>query len=161
MPALAFIPAMSAATAISAVGATAAVVGTGYSIYANERANKQSKAFAKAEQARNDLRAARERRETIRSARAAYASAQQSAENQGVSASSASQGGLASIGAQLQSNLSFLDQYKTFTDQAGEAYGRMQTWKARSDTAGSVASFGMSAANNAEGIVGTFNRIFK
>lgn len=147
--------------AVPFIGAAAAVVGTGYSIYASERANKQSKKFAEAEQARNDLRAARERRDAIRSARAAYASAQQSAENQGVAASSSSQGGLASITSQLGSNLSFLDQFKTFTDQAGAAYSAMQTWSQRASRAGQVASLGMSIASNAPGIESTFKRIFK
>lgn len=138
-----------------------AAVGTGYSIYAGERGAAQAKKAMKAEQARNDLSAARERRDAIRSARAAYASSQQSAENQGVALSSSSQGGLGSISSQLETNLSFLDQYKVFSDQASSALQKAATWKQRASVAGDIASAGMSVASNATAIKNTFNSIFK
>lgn len=147
--------------AIPALALGVAAVGTGYSIYAGERANKQAKAAATAEQARNDLRAARERRDAIRAARVAYGSVAQSAENQGVSASSSALGGQSSITSQIASNISFLDADKFYADQAGQALGKMQTWRSRASTAGDVAGFAMSVFNNADAIQGQFNKIFK
>jgi hypothetical protein len=138
-----------------------AAVGTGYSIYAGERANKQAKKAAQAEQARNDLRAARERRDAVRQARMAYGMAAQSAENQGVGESSSAIGGQASISSQLSSNLSFLDKDKFYADQASTALGNMRSWSNRANTASQVAGLAMTAFNNSEAITNQFNKIFK
>jgi hypothetical protein len=145
-----------------AVAAVAvAAVGTGYSIYAGERANKQQKKAAKAEQARSDLQYARQRRDAIREARAAYASSQQSAENQGVANSSSALGGQASIAAQLGSNLSFLDQYKVYTDQASAALASSASWNNRAQTGSQIAGLAMDVAGNANAIQSSAQKIFK
>lgn len=47
-----------------------------------------------------------------------------SAENQGASSTSSSEGGLGSITSQLNSNLSFLDQYNGLSDMASVALGK-------------------------------------
>lgn len=150
---------MPVALAGAALGVAA--IGTGYSIYAGERANKQAKKYAKAEQQRSDLQYARERRDAIRQARAAYASAQQSAENQGVASSSSAQGGQSSITSQLNSNLSFLDQYKVFTDQASGALAAQAKWQHRQQQADQVVGLAMSVAGNSAGISATASKIFK
>ena len=149
---------------IAAAAVATTVVSTGYSIYAGERANKFAKKAAKTEQARNDLQAARGRRDAIRDARAAYASAQQSAENQGVAQSSSAIGGQASIASQLNSNLSFLDQFKFYTDQTSAALGKAQTWGNRANTADKIAGASASVFQAAGGIGALekqFSTIFK
>lgn len=144
--------------AIAVVAAVTAVVSTGYSIYAGERANSQAKKAQKAEVARNNLASARERRDAIKAARAAQANAAQSAETQGVSMSSAALGGQGSIASQLSGNLSFLDQYKFFSDQASAALGSAATFRARAQTADSIAAIGATVYNNSDRIQNFFQR---
>lgn len=147
--------------AIPIIGVAAAVVGTGYSIYAGERANSQAKKATKLQQQQADLSAARQKRDSVRQARMAYAQAQAAAENQGVSGSSSAQGGQASIVSQLNDNLSFLDQYGFISDQASKALGKAQSWRASAQMGGAIAGFGGTVFANAPQIEQTFNRIFK
>src|SRR5690242_18858236 len=103
---------------IAGVGAAVAIGGTVASISA---ANKQAKAMKKAnryERQKNELQSARQKMEAMRAGRIAMAEAQQTAENQGAGDTSVGQGGAASIFSQTSGNLSFLDQYGYFSDQA-------------------------------------------
>ena len=66
----------------------------------------------------NTLKAARDRREAFREARAAQGSAIQAGAATGTMGSSGLMGGVSSIGAQLGSNVSFLDEMQGYADQA-------------------------------------------
>lgn len=100
-------------------------------------AEKKSAAFqreaAALQQKQVDLQNARNKRDAIREARMAFGKAQNTAANQGVSASSGSLGGLSSISSQVSDNVSFLDQFGFYSDQASKALGNAsrQAMKAR------------------------------
>lgn len=138
-----------------------ATVGTGYSIYNGERAAKENRKAQELQRQANQITEARTKRDSIRQARMAYAKSQQSAENQGVSISSSSQGGLGSIQSQLGSNLSFLDQISTINDQASAALGRAATFEQRAKTADSVAGLGFSAFGASGQLQSSFDKMFK
>lgn len=138
-----------------------ATVGTGYSIYNGERAAKENKKAQALQRQANQITEARNKRDSIRQARMAYAKAQQTAENQNVSISSSSQGGLGSIQSQVGSNLSFLDQISTINDQASAALGKAATFEQRSRTAGAVADLGFTAFSNSGAVESTFAKMFK
>lgn len=142
--------------AVPALALATAVVGTGYSIYAGQKAASAQKKAVQAEQARNDLQSARQKRDAIRQARIAYGAAAQSAENQGVSLSSSAVGGQASISSQLNSNLSFLDNYKFLTDQASEQLSNAASYKTKQQTASDIAGLGFAVFNNADRIGAVF-----
>lgn len=152
---------MPPALIVAGIGAGVAAVGTGYSIYAGERANKQAKKATKLERQRNSLAEARQKRDAIRQARGAYAAAQAAAENQGVSTSSSAAGGQGAIVSQLESNLSFLDQYGFISDQASKALGKAQSWTSSARLGESVANIGMTAVQHSQGISDAFGKIFK
>lgn len=101
------------------------------------KAEKKSAAFereaAAFQQKQADLQNARARRDAVREARMAYGAAQNTAANQGVSGSSGSLGGLSSITSQAADNVSFLDQFGFYSDQASKALGNAsrQSMKAR------------------------------
>ena len=147
---------MPPALIVAAVGLGAAAVGTVASISnATKSANRQKEA-SKLDQQRNNLAAAKERRDAIRAARQAYATAAQAGENQGASTTSASQGGLSSIGSQINSNLSFLDGYKALTDAASVQLGQAAAFNTKANMWGSVAAAGKSVANSSTDIAAIF-----
>jgi hypothetical protein len=146
--------------AVPLIGLGLAAVGTGYSIYAGERANKQAKKAAKLEGQRNDLQAARQKRDAVRQARMAYATSQAAAENQGVSASSSAAGGQSSIASQIGSELSFLDQYGFLSDQASKALGKSQSWSRSAQMGEAVAGVGLSVFSNASEISQAIGKVF-
>lgn len=131
--------------AVPVLALATAVVGTGYSIYAGERANAQQKKATQLQKQQADLQAMRQKRDAIRQARMAAAAAAVTSESQGVSGSSSAQGGQGSIFSQLDSNLSFLDQSNVLADQASDALGKMRNYEYLSRTAGQAASLGFSA----------------
>jgi hypothetical protein len=57
------------------------------------------------------------------------------AANQGVSNSSAAQGGIGSIQSQLSSNVSFLDNFNLISDQASAKLGEMRKHEAKAAAA--------------------------
>lgn len=141
---------MAVATAIAAVGVGVAGVGA---YKANQNAKKAAAAqreAAELDRKRMTLQNARERRDAIRASRLAFAQAQQNAENQGASASSASQGGLGSIQSQLSSNISFLDRFSTLSDMASQQLGRAQIYQQRASTAQAVSNLGMAVFNSSD-----------
>lgn len=119
---------------------------------AGEKSAAEQRKAAEFQQKQVNLQNARAKRDAVREARMAYGTAQNAAANQGVSASSGSQGGLSSIAAQAADNISFLDQYGFFSDQASKALGNAsrQDSKARG-----YAAFGQFLSN-AEKAAGQF-----
>ncbi len=117
---------------------------------AGERDQKRARA---AEKRIQDIRAARERRAAVREARAARAAAEQGGVASGASGSGQVLG-VGTVGTQLASNLSFMDQVKTLSDQsslfqeaAAKHYSRSQDW---SDF-GQLVGMGMSMYGAAGG----------
>lgn len=143
-----------------AAASTAAVVGTGYSIYAGQKAAKQQQKAFQAQVQQGKLQEARQRRDSIRASRLAYAQAQSGAEAQGVATSSSAQGGQSSIVSQLQDNLSFLDQYGALTDIAQSALGKAQKWESSGNLGAGVAKLGFEYLSNAPTINSTVQKVF-
>lgn len=147
---------MGLATAI-AIGGLA--LGVGGTVAANRAQRRQAAAereVGEAQRKQNELQNARQKREAVRAARLAYGQSQQAAANQGVALSSASQGGLASIASQVSDNISFLDQYGFYSDQASKALGRANQAASSAATAGSIANLGFSMFGNSAGIANVF-----
>lgn len=142
---------------ISLAALTITAVGTATSISSGRRAAAAQREATAFQQKQANLQNARTQRDTIRQARMAWAQAQQAAENQGVSGSSSSQGGLGSIASQLNDNLSFLDQYGFYSDQASRALGRANKASASADMWGSIANTGMTVFNNSDRIRNVFS----
>lgn len=137
------------------VAIAAAVVGavaTGASIYQGQKAAKENRKAMRIEQQRQDLAAARERRQAIRQARMAYAQTQQAGENQGVSATSAAAGGLANITGQLNSNLSFLDTMNSLADRQSQHFMNSASAQASAQMWGDVAGTAMAVYGASSGI---------
>lgn len=148
---------MAALTAIIAgAGLATAAVGTAGSLKQGRRAASAQREASAMQQKQADLQNARQKRDAIREARLAYGRTTNAAANQGVSGSSGSQGGLSSIASQVGDNISFLDQYGFFSDQASRALGRANQATSRANTAGAIGSLGFQVASNAGGIVNTF-----
>lgn len=147
--------------ALPALALGVAAIGTGYSIYAGERANKAGKKATKLEQQRNKLAEARQKRDAVRAARQSYAQAQAAGENQGVSSSSAASGGQSSIVSQLSGEMSFLDQYGFLSDQASKALGKAQSWNNSARMGAAVSDAAMTVFSNAGEISQAYNKVFK
>lgn len=147
---------MALATAI-AIGATAIAGVSAYNQnrYARSAARAQREASV-FQQKQANLQNARAKRDAVRSARLSYAQAQNAAATQGVSDSSSSQGGLASITSQVGDNVSFLDQYGFYSDQAGKALGRANMQATNANTWQAVGNLAMNVAGNASSIANVF-----
>lgn len=78
----------------------------------------------------------------------AYATAQQNAVNSGAESSSASHGGLGSIQSQLNSNLSFLDNYNTLSKDITSTLGNENQWKTWGEIGGQLSSTAMTVFAN-------------
>ena len=141
---------------IAATALTISAVGTANSISSSKKSAKAQREAAAFQQKQANLQNARTQRDAVRQARMAYAQAQQAAENQNVSSSSASQGGLGSIASQLGDNLSFLDQYGFYSDQASQALGRANKAQASADMWGTIGNAGMTVFSNADRIKSVF-----
>lgn len=117
------------------VTATVGFVGGAVESREQRRAGERDQKRARAAEKRiQDIRAARERRAAVREARAARAAAEQGGVASGASGSGQISG-VGTIGTQLASNLSFMDQVKTLSDQsslfqeaAASHYSRAQDW---------------------------------
>lgn len=114
-------------------------------IFGAVEGSKSASAARKSQQAQRDqqnLRAAQERRQSIRNMRMAYATAQQNQENQGVAGGSA-QGGLGSIITQGNANLSFLDDQMLAANKAGMYADKAAKHEATSNMWGSLSKLSM------------------
>jgi hypothetical protein len=148
-------PAVPIIGAVAAVaGAGAAVVGTINSASNQKKALKQQQAAMAFQRQQQQLQSLRQRVDVVRQSRAAYANVQQAAENQGVASSSVAAGGQSSIVSQMNSNLSFLDQYGFLSDQASKALGRAMAFENKASMWGSVAGLGLQVFSSAGGIQG-------
>lgn len=140
--------------AVAVAGLAVAAVGTYASIKNQNKALREQKKANKFERQRGELQSARQKTQAIREARVAQADVQQAAENQGAANTSVSQGGVGSIISQMNSNLSFLDQYGFMSDQASKHLGNAQAAQGRGSMWGQVADFGASAYSMSGGIPG-------
>jgi hypothetical protein len=140
--------------AFAAAGLAIAAVGTAASLANQKKALKETKKANKFERQRAELTSARQKTQAIRETRVAQANSVQAAENQGVSNSSTAQGGQGSIISQMNSNLSFLDQYGFLGDQASKHMGKAQSAGARSSMWGQVADFGAQMYSMSGGFSG-------
>lgn len=136
---------------IAGIGAAAMVVGTVASISNQNKSLKLQQQANQFERQKSDLQFMQQRVQAIRASRQASAGVQQAAENQGVATSSVAQGGQASIQSQMNSNLSFLDQYHYFSDQAADAIGKAQVASSHASMWGQVAQLGAEAFSYAGG----------
>lgn len=125
--------------AVAAAGATGSYI-------ENKKASKAAQETAQIQKQQADLQGAIQRRESVRQARMARANAMLMAESGGVSASSSAQGAQASIVSQLQSNLSFLDQYNTLSDMAAQSIGRQQKAQSRAQDFAFISNAATQAA---------------
>lgn len=122
-------------------------------VFSMKAASAQRKSAAAAQESNKiqrqkmQLEQAREKRETVRAARIARGRAINAAASQGVMDSSGAQGGVGSIGSQLNYNLSFLDQQGTLADQASAALGRSRMHQSRANTYSSLANLAWKAAS--------------
>jgi len=146
--------------ALAAVAIGTAAVATGVSIYEGQQAASAQKKALEFQQQQADLSAARQQRDAIRQARIANAQANANAERQGVGLSSAAQGGGSSIISQLSSNLSFLDQYNYFSDQASKELGKAVSYRANQELFGQVAGAAEKVAYNAGPISDAAKKVF-
>jgi hypothetical protein len=101
------------------------------------------------------LQGMRQRLDAIRTGRQALAQVQQTAENQGVSSSSAAQGGQGSIVSQMMSNVSFLDGYNKMTDLAQGYAAKALKYGNQANMWGAVENFGFKLANFGAGSLPT------
>jgi hypothetical protein len=130
-----------------AVGVGVAAVGTIESAHAQKKAANALQDQNAVLRQQTQLQGMRQRMDAIRTGRAALAQVQQSAENQGVSTSSAAQGGQGSIVSQMISNVSFLDAYNKMTDLAEQYGATAEKYKAKADMWGTIENFGFKVAD--------------
>lgn len=124
------------------IGAAAMVVGTIGAFKSEKKAAKAAKQANQFERQKASLQSARQKMEAVREGRRALAEVQQNAENQGVSGSSVGQGGAGSVYSQTNSNLSFLDRYGYYSDQASKFLQKSADAKAQAGMWQSVAAAG-------------------
>lgn len=130
-----------------AVGTGVAAVGALNSASANKKAAAAAQDANAIQRQQSQLQGMRQRMDAVRTGRQALANSQQTAENQGVSTSSAAQGGQSSIISQMMGNVSFLDGYNKMTDMAQEKMGIAQKYESQSKMWGAIENFGFSVAN--------------
>lgn len=121
---------------------------------AGEKSAAEQRKAAEFQQKQVNLQNARAKRDAVREARMAYGTAQNAAANQGVSASSGSMGGLSSIAAQAADNVSFLDQYGVFSDQASKALGNAARYDSKARGYAAVNQFLLNAQRAAASAAG-------
>jgi hypothetical protein len=137
---------------IAIAGIAVAAIGTGVSMYEQERARAASKKANKFQRQMNELQNARQKIEVIRSGRQARAQAEQAASNQGMEGSSIGQGGSGSITSQTNSNLSFLSRYGFMSDQATDLLQTAANAQASAGMWKDIAGLGSQAYQASGGI---------
>jgi Flp pilus assembly protein TadB len=138
--------------AVAAVAAGVFAVGTAVSINAQNKQTKALKSATRFERQKASLQSARQKMEAVREGRRAMAEVQQNAENQGASGSSIGEGGAGSVYSQTQSNLSFLDRYGYYSDQASKFGQKAANYGAQAGMWGQVAQVGAQAFSAAGGV---------
>jgi hypothetical protein len=140
-------PPLAIAVGALAVGVGVAGIGMIEGASAASKAAKAQQAQVALQRQQAQLQGMRQRMDAIRSGRQALAQVQQTAENQGVSESSAAKGGQASIVSQMMSNVSFLDSYNHMTDLAEGYADKAAKYQAKASMWGAVENFGFNLAN--------------
>lgn len=138
-------------------GVGLAVAGAGMVMSASA-ANKQANALKQQtaiQRQQTQLQGMRQRLDAVRTGRQALAQVQQTAENQGVSTSSAAQGGQASVVTQMMGNVSFLDGYNKMTDLAEGFAAKALKYQSQASMWGAVESFGFNLAKFGAGSLPT------
>jgi hypothetical protein len=125
---------------VGAASTAATGLGTGLQVYGQMKAQS-------AMREQQALQQDRQTTQTIRESRIAYANAENSAANQGVSSSSSAQGGQGSIVSQMGNNLTFLDKYASTSKKGTD--GLM------------FAGFGQQLASTGASIFANQNRVSK
>lgn len=139
---------------IAGVGLAVAAGGAYMSHQAQKKQAKFQRRAAAAQRAQDNMKAARERREAIRSARIASGAVLQQSVNQGVQNSDASLGGLGSIGQQLNQGLSFLDGQNALADQASTALTKANKAQVTAGAWASASALGMQVFSSAGSLAG-------
>lgn len=145
---------MAPALIVAGVGLAVAAGSAYMSHKAQKKEAKFQRKAASAQRAQDNMKAARERREAIRSARIASGVVAQGAANQGVQNSSAALGGLGSIEQQLNQGLSFLDGQNALADQASTALGKANKAAVTAGAWASASALGMQVFSNASTLTG-------
>jgi hypothetical protein len=140
-------PPVAIAVGALAVGTAVAGVGMIEGASASKKAANATKAQTDVLRQQTQLQGMRQRMDAIRTGRIALAQVQQTAENQGVSSSSAAQGGQASIVTQMMGNVSFLDAYNHMTDLAQGFGEKAAMYKQKADMWGAIENFGFKVAD--------------
>lgn len=138
--------------AIAAVAAVATIGGTVMSLKAQSKQAKQQRIAMKFERQKAELQSARQKMDVVRQGRISAAEAQQAAENQGVSGTSAAAGGVGSIISQVSGNLSFLDEYGFYSDQASKHLQKAANQGAKASMWAGVAELGSKVYQASGGI---------
>jgi hypothetical protein len=138
-----------AAIAVGALAVGTAVAGVGMLEQASaaRSAARATQAQTAIMRQQTQLQGLRQRMDAIRTGRQALAQVQQTAENQGVSASSPAQGGQGSIVTQMMGNVSFLDAYNKMTDLAEGYADKAARYEAKANMWGAIESFGLHIAD--------------
>lgn len=121
-------------------------------MYEGQQAQKANRKATAAARIQNDLQAARQRRDAIRQSRIMAANMQVKGVTQGVQNSSSVKGGQGSIQTQLNSNLSFLDQFNNLSDQASRALDSAAQHQGNASDWGKIADLSMAGFGNAPNI---------
>lgn len=145
------------------IAVATAAVGTAASVHQSAQARSEQRKAARVERRIQDVKAARERRRAIREARIARADVEAGAQATGAGTSSGAITGSGTIGTQLASNLSFLDQASElqtqssiFRQKAANFSGRAQDFGAVSNIALTTGSlFGRSGGGSNSGSGGS------
>jgi hypothetical protein len=140
-------PPVAIAVGALAIGTAVAGVGMLEQASAAKKAAKAQQAQTALQRQQAQLQGMRQRMDAIRTGRQALAQVQQTAENQGVSASSPAQGGQGSIITQMMSNVSFLDSYNHMTDLAEGYADKAAKYQAKANMWGAIENFGFNLAN--------------
>lgn len=134
---------MPVGTMIVAGASLAVGAGSAYMEHqSNKKAAKEAKKANRYERQKNELQSARQKMEALRAGRQALAETQQNAFNQGAEGSSIGQGGAGSVFSQTMGNLSFLDQYGYFSDQASKHLQKSANAQAKGQMWGAVSNLG-------------------
>lgn len=129
------------------LGVAGAVFGAA-SVIQGVKAARSSRNAQRIQRDADNLRAAQERRRTIRDGRIRQAAAEQNAWNQGVGTSSGASGGQGSIITQMNSNVSFIDDQQTAARISGQWLDKASSQTSASQMWGSFSNLAFMGAQS-------------
>ena len=115
------------------------------SVIESVKAGKNQRKAQKVQRDADNLRAAREKRDAIRQGMIAQATAEQAANNQGVSTSSGALGGQGSIISQADSSVKWLDTQQQANNLSGIFMDKASKASSKAATFGAVSDLSMTA----------------